>query len=111
MQIYRENYPNLFRKSTWGKIESEFTMDLPENTLISNVNVVPFIGNQCVVIRLDNGLWEIPGGTLEKGEHYNDAIKRELIEEAGATLDVFTPIGAWKCFSHHERPYKPYLPY
>lgn len=34
----------------------------------NNINIVPFMHNQCVLIRLENGQWEIPGGTLEKSE-------------------------------------------
>ncbi|BBH20072.1 hypothetical protein Back11_14170 [Paenibacillus baekrokdamisoli] len=111
MAEIRELYPNLFQKAIWGKIELEFRMDLPESHLISNVNIVPFVNNECVVIRLENGQWEIPGGTLEKGEYYLDTIKRELIEEAGATLHSFHPFGGWKCYSHHLQPYKPHLPH
>jgi 8-oxo-dGTP diphosphatase len=29
--------------------------------------------------------WEIPGGHIEKGESANEAAKRELVEETGAT--------------------------
>lgn len=109
VQNISESYPNLFQKAIWGKLEAEFIMDLPANHLISNVNIVPFIKNECVVIRLENGQWEIPGGTLEQGENYLNAIKRELVEEAGATLHSFHPFGAWKCYSHHVNSYKPHL--
>ncbi|MBD2863984.1 NUDIX hydrolase [Paenibacillus oceani] len=106
-----ERYANLFQNATWGKIESEFIMEVPHESLISNVNVVPFINNECIVIRLENGEWEIPGGTLEKDENYFATIKRELIEEAGAILHSFEPFGAWKCFSYHAHAYKPHLPH
>ncbi len=43
-----------FKKTTWGKIEAEFVMELPKESLISNVNVVPIISHQCMVIRLEN---------------------------------------------------------
>jgi 8-oxo-dGTP diphosphatase len=40
---YKEKYANLFQKAAWGKIESEFLMELPKESLIANVNIVPFI--------------------------------------------------------------------
>ncbi|TMV44397.1 NUDIX domain-containing protein [Paenibacillus mesophilus] len=108
---FKDKYSNLFKKAIWGKIDSEFTMEIPEDDLISNVNIVPFINEKCVVIRLESGEWEIPGGTLEKDEKYGDTISRELIEEAGAILQTYVPFGAWKCFSHHVQAYKPHLPH
>jgi 8-oxo-dGTP diphosphatase len=107
----KEEYANLFHKATWGKIESEFIMGIPKENLIANVNIVPFINTECVVIRLENGEWEIPGGTLEKDESYLETIRRELMEEAGAILHTFEPFGAWKCVSHNTQAYKPHLPH
>jgi 8-oxo-dGTP pyrophosphatase MutT (NUDIX family) len=110
-QVNREKYANLFRKEVWGKIEAEFLLDIPKESLIANVNIVPFINEECIIIRLDNGDWEIPGGTLEKDENYRDTIRRELMEEVGAILHTFEPFGAWKCFSNHNQAYKPHLPH
>jgi 8-oxo-dGTP pyrophosphatase MutT (NUDIX family) len=72
---------------------------------------VPFIGDQCLIIRLQNGNWEIPGGTLEPDEGYLDTIRRELLEEAGAQLVTFEPLGVWHCHSSAPRPYRPHLPH
>ena len=35
-----------------------------------------------------SGLWEFPGGRVETGENDEDALKRELLERLGATIDV-----------------------
>lgn len=50
-------------------------------------------------------------GTLEPGEGYLDAIKRELMEEAGAVLKTFHLVGAWHCHSLADKPYRPHLPW
>jgi 8-oxo-dGTP diphosphatase len=39
-----------------------------------------------LLIKEDNGLWEIPGGGLEYGENPKDALRREIFEEMGLTL-------------------------
>ena len=32
--------------------------------------------------------WEFPGGTVEFGEHPEDAVRREVLEEIGCTVEV-----------------------
>ena len=54
--------------------------------------------NRWLVLRLQTGEWEIPGGTLEAGESYIEAINRELIEEAGARLISFESFGLGTIF-------------
>jgi 8-oxo-dGTP pyrophosphatase MutT (NUDIX family) len=53
----------------------------------------------------------VPGGTLEPGEHYLDAARRELIEEVGARLREHRVLGHWHCMSTGQRPYRPHLPH
>ena len=83
----------------------------PPDALVSNVNLVPRCGPDWLAIQLADGAWEMPGGTLEPGENYLAAIRRELLEEAGAQLGSFQVIGAWHCFSLAEQPYRPHLPF
>ena len=40
--------------------------------------------------------WEIPGGHIEEGETWQDAAKREMYEETGATKINVTPISVYK---------------
>ncbi len=39
------------------------------------------------------GFWEFPGGKVEKGETYEDALKREIKEEFDADIKVTTYVG------------------
>lgn len=114
-QSSSESYPNLFRETVWPwgptRVVFEQVDVAPPGHLISNVNLVPFIGEQWVILRLEDGSWEIPGGTLEPNETYRDAISRELLEEAGAALVSFTPVGAWDCHSEATKPFRPHLPF
>ena len=109
----QSNFPNLFADTNWGTVTCSFECcnEMPPLNLISNVNLVPFKGDRWLILRLQTGEWEVPGGTLEPGESYSDAISRELIEEAGARLITFEPLGAWHCFSTAPKPYRPHLPH
>ena len=40
--------------------------------------------------------WELPGGHVESGETFAEAVKRELYEETGATEIEFEPICVYK---------------
>lgn len=40
--------------------------------------------------------WEIPGGHIEEGETWQDAARREMYEETGATEIVLTPVSVYK---------------
>ena len=109
----QSNFPNLFGDTSWKNVTCRFEPlnEVPPLNLISNVNLVPFKGDRWLILRLQTGEWEVPGGTLEPGESYSEAISRELIEEAGARLITFEPFGAWHCFSTAPKPYRPHLPH
>ncbi|HVU02322.1 MAG TPA: NUDIX hydrolase [Polyangiaceae bacterium] len=44
-------------------------------------------GRWLLIRRGDTGQWALPGGTLEWGETLRDGITREVMEEAGATIE------------------------
>ncbi len=113
---YAAAFPHLFREVIWPwgptRAVFEYHESLPPAHLISNVNFVPFVDEKrCLILRLQDNSWEIPGGTLEPAEQYLDTIRRELREEAGANLMNFELLGMWKCYSAAERPYRSHLPH
>ena len=111
--ILKSDFPNLFGSTSWQTVTCRFEClnEMPPLNLVSNVNLVPFKGDRCLILCLQRGEWEVPGGTLEPGESYSDTISRESIEEAGARLITFELFGAWHCFSTAPKPYRPHLPH
>ncbi len=43
----------------------------------------------------DQGLWDTPGGFVEEYEHPLDALRRELLEETGLTIEPTRFLGVW----------------
>lgn len=108
-------YPHLFKETLWpwGPTRAGFIRveQIPPIELIANINIVPRVGDAWAILRLADGEWDVPGGTLEPGESYMDAIQRELMEEAGAQLISHQLLGAWSCHSLADKPYRPHLPH
>ena len=114
-EMFPSLYPHLFQKVIWpwGPTQAQFVLleDAPPQKEIANVNIVPTLAGGWVVLQLANGTWDIPGGTLEPGESYLEAIRRELKEEAGAQLISHHLLGAWSCISLADKPFRPHLPH
>ncbi|WP_054958524.1 NUDIX hydrolase [Paenibacillus dakarensis] len=107
-----KEFPTLSHSIDWGIVKADFTFtNTVEEALISNVSIIPCVGNKYVIFQIDNGMWELPGGTLEPGEGYMDALRREVMEELGGELITYEVIGQFDCESSAEKPYKPHIPH
>ncbi|MBU3156867.1 NUDIX hydrolase [Clostridium estertheticum] len=60
--------------------------------LINNKNKVLLFRFKFENIKGENVLWVTPGGGVEEGENFEQALKRELFEETGLTLNS---VGPW----------------
>lgn len=64
-----------------------------------------------MIFQVENGDWELPGGTLEKGESYQQTLQREIREELGGEIISFEVFGFFSCYSSAKNVYKPHLPH
>jgi 8-oxo-dGTP diphosphatase len=54
-----------------------------------------FLAQRGPEARNERGLWEFPGGEVSYGETLEDAIRREIAEEYGMTIEVTDQLGAF----------------
>lgn len=107
-----ENVPTLKKPIEWRQVSSQFKLGKGfDEALVSNISMIPFVGSECVVMQLDDGRWELPGGTMEPGERYFECLRREMHEELGAEISDFEVFGYFCCFSSAEEPYRPHIPH
>jgi ADP-ribose pyrophosphatase YjhB (NUDIX family) len=72
--------------------------DLSKYEPVSQVYGVVFNNKDeiLVVRRNSHSMWQIPGGTPDEGESWEEALARELEEEANVTVKNIVPLGAQK---------------
>ncbi len=50
--------------------------------------------------RSDNNMWGLPGGALEIGESFEEAVYREVLEETGYKIELKNTIGVFSKYFH-----------
>ncbi len=101
--------------TVWGTGEIELTVssyisyDEPPSQLVSSVRALVFRHEAILLMQNVNGVHILPGGRVEAGESHLDAIRRELVEEAGVEIRDVRSLG----FMHlrHATPKPPDYPY
>ncbi len=110
--ITKDDYPTLSGLIDWDIVKAHFRLgNVTNESLISNISIIPVVGEQYVMMQVESGKWELPGGTLEPDEPYMDALKREVKEELGAELVSFTAIGHFLCHSAADQPFRSHIPH
>jgi 8-oxo-dGTP diphosphatase len=108
----RADYPALFAPRRWGNIDLtgfHLAPAWPPLETVQSVNVVPFIGAECLLILDDRDNFQLPGGTREQGESLEETGRRELMEEVGVTFATCQPFGWFDCHSHDAVAWRPFL--
>lgn len=74
----------------WGQQPVRLTAyactEMPQEAPITSVHIVSFLGERVLVVRDRKGSFGYPGGRLEPGETLEDAMTREVYEEANAHI-------------------------
>src|SRR5512141_405894 len=61
--------------------------DVPCTYRISVKAIIRDDNGRVLLIREEDGSWELPGGGLEHGEDFREALAREVTEETGYTVE------------------------
>ena len=111
-QVNPADYPVLFQEKVWRvQTRVAFQLGLPPVQEIAVVGMLPYVGDEWLLVHHGDGWWPGAGGKLEPGESYLEAIRREVREETGAQIVHYTVIAAWHCLSLAGKPLKPHLPW
>lgn len=72
--------------------------------IIAGAGIVINENNEVLMVKTYNAGWVFPGGQVEVGENVIDAVKREIMEEAGIDIEV----GEVFCISSNTGKYPGY---
>jgi 8-oxo-dGTP diphosphatase len=81
----------------------------PDPARLQSVNMVPFVGDDVIVISLVDGHIMLPGGTRERDESLLQTIAREMREETGYALETCIPFAVLECISYDATPWREHL--
>jgi 8-oxo-dGTP diphosphatase len=76
------------------------TNDTRHSVSVAGV-IVDDVGRALLIQRRDNGHWEPPGGVLEHGETIEEALRREVLEETGLTIEQGALTGVYQNMTRH----------
>ena len=93
--------PGAVQTVEWGtagsplllRIAGYLSEELPPIEYVTSVRGVVFCEDQVLVMRNSDEVHVLPGGRRERGETLVETLKREVLEEAGWTLDVKRMLG------------------
>ena len=90
--IIETNAANILfvQEMQWGEQPVRLTAyrqtEMPTEAPVTSVHVVAFQGDKVLAVRDRRGIFGFPGGRLESGESYEQALAREVFEEARAVI-------------------------
>jgi 8-oxo-dGTP diphosphatase len=108
-------FPRLFADSyvDYAAARTLYVSEVPPEHLVSRLHLVAVTDDSRIVVcRSEQGWRFLPGGTREPEESLHELARRELVEEAGATLlGELLHFSAHQVDSDRETPYRPHLPH
>ena len=114
-EFLKGHTPVMVGSSIWweGKIKLDIsayiTEDAPLSSLVSSVRAIVFRGDDVLVMRNRDGTHILPGGRVEHGESQVEALRREIVEEAGIEITDIRRVGFMHLRHRTSRP--PDYPY
>jgi len=82
----------------------EISTDMPDPALTTGAFVFAFKGESILLAQVLERGWDIPGGHIERHETPEEAVKRELFEETGATPLLLGMLGHRKVTIEQDEP-------